>query len=406
MNLHLKLESLGWETQQGLLCCCSVAQWYPTLCDPMDCSMPGLPQMLCSDKEIMELGTKEIPEHCDPIRNVRSLDLLERRFSLAGPASVRSWMFKPYPKCSSTCFCVFCSGATRSLSTAEETFVGWRWVHAFPCYHSRAKPLQNCLKCEVTWGSSIFIQPSCLCRHWHDVPGLPGTTGDPEPFRGLGREHSCWDGWAPFWTARRSDPVRMPTSHPVLWRSQAPFCLSASWIPLEDLTHIQPTYPGIEAAPFISTWSSASSPLSYGCKLQRHFLFRWFQAESQAAWVEGRWGEFFRNCSRKRESNSKLHRVDIQSTQPWVYKRLVWTNFRNISSMDHLQISLVYTPGLRTPELWFADKIRWQSLAPTSQGSPVLLGSWEFILRHWTYLLRWTCASLKSTHHSNSNGQV
>ena len=24
-------------------CCCSVAQSYPTLCDPMDCSMPGLP---------------------------------------------------------------------------------------------------------------------------------------------------------------------------------------------------------------------------------------------------------------------------------------------------------------------------------------------------------------------------
>ena len=25
------------------ICCCSVTQYYPTLCDPMDCSMPGLP---------------------------------------------------------------------------------------------------------------------------------------------------------------------------------------------------------------------------------------------------------------------------------------------------------------------------------------------------------------------------
>ena len=25
------------------LCCCSVAQWCPALCDPMDCSTPGLP---------------------------------------------------------------------------------------------------------------------------------------------------------------------------------------------------------------------------------------------------------------------------------------------------------------------------------------------------------------------------
>ena len=26
-----------------LLCCCSVAKSCPTLCDPMDCSTPGLP---------------------------------------------------------------------------------------------------------------------------------------------------------------------------------------------------------------------------------------------------------------------------------------------------------------------------------------------------------------------------
>ena len=25
------------------ICCCSVAKSYPTLCDPMDCSMPGIP---------------------------------------------------------------------------------------------------------------------------------------------------------------------------------------------------------------------------------------------------------------------------------------------------------------------------------------------------------------------------
>ena len=25
------------------LCCCSFAKWCPTLCNPMDCSMPGLP---------------------------------------------------------------------------------------------------------------------------------------------------------------------------------------------------------------------------------------------------------------------------------------------------------------------------------------------------------------------------
>ena len=24
-------------------CCCSVTKWFSTLCDPMDCSMPGFP---------------------------------------------------------------------------------------------------------------------------------------------------------------------------------------------------------------------------------------------------------------------------------------------------------------------------------------------------------------------------
>ena len=28
-------------------CCCSVSQSYPTLCDPMDCSMPGFPVLHC-----------------------------------------------------------------------------------------------------------------------------------------------------------------------------------------------------------------------------------------------------------------------------------------------------------------------------------------------------------------------
>ena len=56
---HLKVNKLGSELLRGLrhktgsiftylqslcfCCCCSVAQSCPTLCDPMDCSTPGLP---------------------------------------------------------------------------------------------------------------------------------------------------------------------------------------------------------------------------------------------------------------------------------------------------------------------------------------------------------------------------
>ena len=32
-----------WRWGVFLCCCCSIAQLYPTLCNPMDCSMPGFP---------------------------------------------------------------------------------------------------------------------------------------------------------------------------------------------------------------------------------------------------------------------------------------------------------------------------------------------------------------------------
>ena len=75
-------------------------------------------------------------------------------------------------------------------------------------------------------------------------------------------------------------PRRRPdlsTEPPPAWgcAEAGSFCLSPSWIPLEDLTHSQPTSnPGTESAPFISTRRPASSVLSCGGKLQRHFLFQ------------------------------------------------------------------------------------------------------------------------------------
>ena len=34
-----RVKKMAW----GKICCCSVAQLCPTLCDPMDLSMPGFP---------------------------------------------------------------------------------------------------------------------------------------------------------------------------------------------------------------------------------------------------------------------------------------------------------------------------------------------------------------------------
>ena len=39
--------SVGAQTEWWDICCCSIAQSYPTLCNPMDCSMPGSSVLHC-----------------------------------------------------------------------------------------------------------------------------------------------------------------------------------------------------------------------------------------------------------------------------------------------------------------------------------------------------------------------
>ena len=42
-HICCETQTKGTNSTSPSLCCCSVAQLCPTLCDPMDCSMPGFP---------------------------------------------------------------------------------------------------------------------------------------------------------------------------------------------------------------------------------------------------------------------------------------------------------------------------------------------------------------------------
>ena len=44
-------------------CCCSVTQSYPTLCDPVVCSTPGLPV----HHQLLEIPQTQVPRVCDAI---------------------------------------------------------------------------------------------------------------------------------------------------------------------------------------------------------------------------------------------------------------------------------------------------------------------------------------------------
>ena len=47
--------------EYSAFCCCSVANLYPTLCDPMDCSTPGLPALgLCANYPGSELHINHV----------------------------------------------------------------------------------------------------------------------------------------------------------------------------------------------------------------------------------------------------------------------------------------------------------------------------------------------------------
>ena len=45
-------------------CCCSATKLCPTLCDPMDCSMPGFPVFLCISQSLLKLMS--IESWCHP----------------------------------------------------------------------------------------------------------------------------------------------------------------------------------------------------------------------------------------------------------------------------------------------------------------------------------------------------
>jgi len=58
-----KLNYLNWEPAE-VVCCCSFAQFCPTLCDPMDCSTPGFPVLHYHP----ELAQTHVHRVCDAIQ--------------------------------------------------------------------------------------------------------------------------------------------------------------------------------------------------------------------------------------------------------------------------------------------------------------------------------------------------
>ena len=54
----------GRPGRSGLLGCCSVSQWCPTLCNRMDCSTPGFPVLHC----LLELAQTHVPRVGDAIQ--------------------------------------------------------------------------------------------------------------------------------------------------------------------------------------------------------------------------------------------------------------------------------------------------------------------------------------------------
>ena len=74
-------------------CCCSVAQSYPTLCNPMDCSMPGFPVLHhlleLAQTQVHQVGDANQPSHpllapCLPAFNLSQSFSVSQLFESGG----------------------------------------------------------------------------------------------------------------------------------------------------------------------------------------------------------------------------------------------------------------------------------------------------------------------------------
>lgn len=197
----------------------------------------------------------------DSLCDVSSSNLLRRTIPLAGSA----WVERPDAlNCClkyNSAFGFAAEKPSEGSRWLQRLLQGRRWAPVLPCYATADKtslmarnerPRDRC----PFSSKAVFARCGCL----HVVPRPPGAVGKG---RELPRRARAGPGSRPGLAGG-------PNPHGAVHERLR---LPASWIPLEYLTHSQPTSnPGAEPAPFISTRSPASSVLSRGCKLPRHFL--------------------------------------------------------------------------------------------------------------------------------------
>ena len=72
-------ENLDGKTAQFFICCCSVTKLCPTLCDPVDCSMPGFP-VLCYLPEFAQTHVHRVSNVFQPFHPMSPFLLLPSIF--------------------------------------------------------------------------------------------------------------------------------------------------------------------------------------------------------------------------------------------------------------------------------------------------------------------------------------
>ena len=140
------------------LCCCSVTQSCPTLCDPVDCSMPGFP-VLHHLQELAQTHVHQVGDAIQPSHPVISFSSCPQSFPASGSFPV-SRLFASGGQS---------IGASASASVLPMNIQGW-----FPLGWTNLISLQSQASSLTPQFESFSMIPvvDCACSWWVRLSGL------------------------------------------------------------------------------------------------------------------------------------------------------------------------------------------------------------------------------------------
>ena len=142
---------VNWSEAESICCCCLVAKSCPTLCNPMDCSTPGLP--VPHTQSLLKLMSIEAVMPSNHLILCRPLLLLPSVFPSIRVFSKESVLRIRWPKYWSFSFSISLSSEYSGLISFK---MAWLDLHAVQGT-LKSLPQHHSSKASIPWCSAFFM---------------------------------------------------------------------------------------------------------------------------------------------------------------------------------------------------------------------------------------------------------